>query len=241
MKLLYSIKNLIENYNSIQGKMFSLFIQSLILISLIGFCFETLPNITESNRQILRIIEVVTVVIFTIEYALRIVVSDNKTTFIFSFFGMVDLLAILPFYLSTGVDLRSIRAFRLFRVIRIFKLARYNKAVKRYSIAFNIIKEELILFLFVSIIVIFLSAIGIYYFENAAQPQKFSSIFDSLWWSIITLTTVGYGDMTPITVGGKIFTFIILIVGLGIVAIPAGLVASSFSKAREMEKIEKNE
>jgi voltage-gated potassium channel len=83
---------------------------------------------------------------------------------------------------------------------------------------------------------LFFSAVGIYYFENTAQPETFSSVFQSMWWAVATLTTVGYGDVYPITIGGKIFTFFVLMVGLGIVAVPTGLVASALSSAREMEK-----
>ncbi|NAX22288.1 potassium channel family protein, partial [Vibrio sp. V39_P1S14PM300] len=101
--------------------------------------------------------------------------------------------------------------------------------------AFKIAKEELALFLAVSLIVLYLASVGIYYFENPVQPEVFSSIFHSLWWAVATLTTVGYGDIYPITPGGKVFTFFVLIVGLGIVSIPAGLVASALSKAREMD------
>ena len=96
-------------------------------------------------------------------------------------------------------------------------------------------KEEVALFLIVTLILIFIVSAGIYFFENEAQPDKFQSVFHSMWWTIVTLTTVGYGDVYPITVGGKIFTFFILILGLGIVTIPAGLVASALSKAREIE------
>lgn len=145
----------------------------------------------------------------------------------------IDLVAALPFYLSLGVDLRSMRAFRLLRLFRLFKLARYNKAMKHFHQAFVIAKEELILFGAVALILLYLSSVGIYYFENEAQPEKFSSVFQSLWWSIATLTTVGYGDVYPITVGGKIFTFFILIVGLGLVAVPTGLIASALSEAKK--------
>ena len=141
----------------------------------------------------------------------------------------------MPFYLATGLDLRSLRIFRLLRLVRILKLARYSAAVQRFHRAFIIAKEELILFFFVSLIVLYLAAVGIYYFEYQAQPESFSSIFHSLWWAVATLTTVGYGDIYPITVGGKIFTFLILIVGLGIVAVPAGIISAALSKAREME------
>ncbi|MEI8704314.1 ion transporter [Pseudoalteromonas sp. B62] len=141
----------------------------------------------------------------------------------------------LPFYLSTGYDLRSIRIFRLLRLVRILKLFKYNQAIKRFHRALVIAKEELILFGFVAAIMLYLSAVGIYYCESDAQPEQFSSVFHSLWWSVTTLTTVGYGDMYPVTVGGKIFTFFILTIGLGIVAVPTGLLASALSEARKQD------
>ena len=173
---------------------------------------------------------------FTVEYLLRIFVSDNKIKFIFSFYGLVDLFAILPFYLSTGIDLRSLRILRLLRLFRAFKLLRYSIAIQRFHNALIIAKEELILFSILAIMLLFFSAVGIYYFENAAQPEAFSSVFQSMWWAVATLTTVGYGDVYPITIGGKLFTFFVLMVGLGVVAVPTGLVASALSTAREMEK-----
>ncbi|NAW58220.1 MULTISPECIES: ion transporter [unclassified Vibrio] len=229
------IKQVIDDPSTRVGKVFAFSIQALIVLSLISFTLETLPNLSFSARRYLRFIEVTTVIVFTIEYLVRVYCADNKVKFIFSFFGLVDLLAILPFYLSTGVDLRSLRAFRLLRLVRILKLARYNAAVRRFHQAFKIAKEELALFLAVSLIVLYLASVGIYYFENPVQPEVFSSIFHSLWWAVATLTTVGYGDIYPITPGGKVFTFFVLIVGLGIVSIPAGLVASALSKAREMD------
>ena len=110
---------------------------------------------------------------------------------------------------------------------------RYSKAIRRFHVAFRLAKEEFVLFAFVAVMILYLSAVGIYYFENEAQPEHFRSVFHSLWWAVATLTTVGYGDVYPVTVGGKIFTFFVLMVGLGIVAVPAGLVASALSKARE--------
>lgn len=107
--------------------------------------------------------------------------------------------------------------------------------MNRFYIAFKIVKEEIMLFLMVTAIFLFLTSAGIYYFENEAQPEIFKSIFHSGWWSVVTLTTVGYGDVYPITLGGKIFTFFILILGVGVVTIPAGLVASALTKAREIE------
>ncbi len=202
-------------------------------MSLVTFSVDTLPDLSSKTKEVLHVIEAVTVTIFTLEYVLRIIGAEKKTRFIFSFYGLVDLTAILPFYVSTGLDLRAVRVFRLLRLVRILKLFKYSQAIKRFHRALVLAKEELILFGFVSIILIYLSAVGIYFFENEAQPEQFKSVFHSLWWAVTTLTTVGYGDMFPITAGGKLFTFFVLMIGLGIVAIPTGLVASALSQARE--------
>ena len=151
------------------------------------------------------------------------------------FFGLVDLVAILPFYIGTGVDLRSIRAFRLLRLFRLLKLARYSRAMQRYHRAFIIAKEELVLFSVTALILFYLASVGIYHFEHVAQPEAFKSVFHSFWWAVTTLTTVGYGDAYPITLGGKIFTFFVLMIGLGFVAVPTGLFASALSAARSEE------
>ena len=229
-----TLKRIIEESDTFAGKCFDLTIQGIILVSLVSFSIETLPKISEDSRRLLRLVEIVCVGVFTIEYIARIVVASSKLKFVFSFFGIVDLLAILPFYLSSGLDLRTLRAFRLLRLIRILKLARFSRAARRIHRAFWIAKEELILFLFVTLILLYLAGVGIYYFENPVQPEAFASVFHSLWWSVATLTTVGYGDIYPVTVGGKLFTFFVLIVGLGVVSIPAGIIASSLQKSREM-------
>jgi voltage-gated potassium channel len=127
------------------------------------------------------------------------------------------------------------RSLRLLRIFRVFKLVRYNKALKRFNRALSIAREEIVIFLSAAILLIYLTAVGIYFFENEAQPDKFSSIFDSLWWAVVTLTTVGYGDAYPITLGGRAFTVVMLLLGLGIVAIPTGLLASALNRAREEE------
>lgn len=233
----YFLKSMLEDLNTKEGRYFAFSIQSLILVSLVTFSIETLPDISAENRSFLTIVERILVGIFTVEYLLRIYVADKKSRFIFSFFGLIDLIAILPFYLSIGLDLRSIRVFRLLRLFRLFKLLRYNQAIKRFHRALMIAKEELILFSCVAAIMLYLSAVGIYYFENVAQPESFKSIFHSLWWAVATLTTVGYGEVYPITIGGKVFTFFVLMLGLGVVAVPTGLVSSALSQAREEENI----
>lgn len=215
------------------GRVFALVVQFLIIVSLITFSIDTLPHLRPNARAALGVIEAATVIAFTIEYALRIIAAERKRAFIFSFYGLIDLAAILPFYLAAGVDLRALRAFRLLRLARILKLAAYHRATSRFRRALRIAKEELILFGGAAAIMLYLSAAGIYYFEHAAQPHAFQSIFHSLWWAVVTLTTVGYGDMVPITPGGRIFTFVMLTTGIGIVAVPTGLIASALARVRE--------
>ncbi len=227
-----NIRDMIENRQSVAGRRFDLAIQTLIVLSIVMFCIETLPDLNEGVRQFLRYGEVVIVLIFTVEYLARIAAARQKLKYVFSFFGIVDLLAILPFYLMSGIDLRSVRIFRLLRLLRMLKLLRYSQTIARLSRAVEIARDELILFAFATGMMLFISAVGIYYFENEAQPEAFASIFHSLWWAVTTLTTVGYGDMYPVTAGGRVFSFVVLMIGLGIVAVPAGLMASALSKAR---------
>lgn len=211
-------------------------IQALIVLSLIAFSLETLPNLSPEMSIALYFFEVVTVIIFSIEYLTRLWLAPNRLKFAFSFFGIVDLLAILPFFLSIGLDLRSIRIVRLFRLTRLFKLARYNKAIQRFHRAILIAREEILLFVSAATILLYLGAVGIYYCESEAQPEEFGSVFHCLWWSVVTLTTVGYGDVYPVTVGGRVFTAGLLFVGLGIVAVPTGIISSALVRARELEE-----
>jgi voltage-gated potassium channel len=235
------LRQIVEDNTTTKGKFFDYTIQALILISLISFSLETLPDNSTEMMAFLHFIEVFCVILFSIEYLLRIYVAERPFQYIFSFYGIIDFLAIFPFYLQGVVDLRVIRAFRVLRIFRALKLVRYNRALRRFNIAAGLVREEVVLFLIVAGIMIYLSAAGIYFFEHGQQDGKFTSIFDSLWWAIVTLTTVGYGDVFPITIGGKVFTSLILIVGVGIVTIPAGLVATALSRAREIEAEENKE
>jgi voltage-gated potassium channel len=229
-----TLKEIVEQTNTRPGRAFDLFVQSLIILSLIGFAVETLPDLPAWLLFVLAVGEVVVVVLFTGEYLLRLWVADRKLGFALSFFGVVDLVAILPFYLATGLDLRSIRALRLLRLFRILKVARYSAALARVHHAFRLARGELVLFLSASAIIMYMASVGIYYFENPAQPAEFASVFHSMWWALTTLTTVGYGDVVPITAGGRVFTGLVLLVGLGVVAVPAGILASALSEARRV-------
>ncbi len=219
----------ITNLETKEGRSFSKVIQLLIIASIVSFSIETLPDLSPDQKKTLNVFEAFCIIIFTFEYILRITAEKDKLKYIFSFYGLIDLLAIVPFYVSIGVDLRSLRIFRLFRLFRILKLMRYHSALSRFRKVIYEAKEELLLFLLLTFILIYLASVGIYFFEHDAQPEKFSSIFESLWWAVATLTTVGYGDVYPITLGGKVFTFLILIIGLGIITFPAGILASALS------------
>ena len=230
-----SLKKIVDDPGTPQGRVFDLSVQAAIVVWLLVFSLDTLPDLAPSTRAWLNGIELAITLLFTAEYLLRIVAADNRLRFIFSFWGIVDLLAIAPFYLALSPSFMSLRALRLLRLLRLLKLGRYSRAVQRLYRAWMLAREEFFMFLFVALILIYIAAAGIYHFEHEAQPDKFRSIFDSLWWAVATLTTVGYGDVYPITTGGRLFTFAILMIGLGIVAVPAGLVTSALTRARETE------
>ena len=229
------IRAIVQESDTKAGRAFDSVILVLIISSIITVTFETLPDLSPAAKRAFYIFETVTVVLFTIEYVLRIATAPKVRGYIFSFHGIIDLVAILPFYLSLGFDLRAARALRLFRIFRILKLARFDGAMARFGKAVSEAKEEVMIFLFATLILLYLSAVGIYYFEHEAQPKNFSSIIHSLWWVLVTLTTVGYGDVVPITLGGKLFTFVILMCGLGVVAVPAGIVSSALSRVVKNE------
>lgn len=229
------IKSAFKQHRASIRATFDLTIQLLIILSLVTFSIETLPNLDFKTRQLLRYIETFTVIFFTVEYVMRVILARRKLKFIFSFYGIIDLASILPFYLTTGIDLRSVRAFRLLRLFQALKIIRYSKTIRHFHNALMIARDEIILYLFITTLLLYFSAVGIYYFEHEAQPEIFSSIFNSLWWAVATLTTVGYGDAYPITTGGRIFTFFVLLIGLGVVSVPTGLISSAFSRARELD------
>ena len=230
--------DLLNNPATRQGRYFMLLINFLIFLSMVSFSVATLPELSQQTIQLLTYVEILIVVIFSVEYAARLYFAVGKIQFVFSFFGIIDLLSFAPlyFFLITGVDTRSLQVLRLFRLMRLFKLFRYSKAIERLKIAKNHCKDEMILFTAVAFILLFISAVGIYHFEKEAQPEVFRSVFDGLWWGVITLTTVGYGDIVPITAGGRAFALVIVMVGLGIVAVPTGLIASGLQQARLQQK-----
>lgn len=210
----------------------------LILFSVFSFAVETLPNKSAGLQTLLGWADTFFLIVFSAEYLLRIWLAEKKTDYVFSFYGVVDLICVLPFYIATLMGLESLRLLRLFRLLRIFKMVRYNKAINRVWLSIYGAREELMVFFGASMIMIMLAAVGIYHFEHRAQPEVYQSLFDALWWAVITLTTVGYGDTYPITIGGRVFTFMMLMVGLGLIAVPTGIITSSLSTIKQQIEFE---
>ena len=234
------LKIIVDGTDTWEGKAFDWALIVLIFYAIAALAYETEPALSEDERRFLWISEIVITALFTLEYIFRLYLAERKRDYSFSFYGIIDFVAILPFYLDLllGAEvavLRSFRALQLLRIFRLLKIVRYNRASDRLLKALSESREEFTLFFLTTLILLFIAAAGIYYFEHPVQPEAFSSILHSLWWAVVTLTTVGYGDVYPITLGGRIFTFIILLIGLGVVAAPAGLIASALLKVRETE------
>lgn len=243
MKLRTRVEEIVNGQESLASHVFDWLILGLILCSIILLTVDTFPDLTAEQHRWLYIGEIVLTVLFTLEYLLRCWVSSPLHSYVFSWFGLVDLVAILPFYLmlgfgSAGLGFQAARSFRLLTALRLLKIGRYSRTMVRFHRAFQIAREELLIYLIFTGILLYLSATGIYFFEHLQQPDKFGSIFQSFWWAIVTLTTVGYGDAVPVTIGGQIFTFFILIIGLSVVAVPSGLVAAALTQARREQEAE---
>jgi voltage-gated potassium channel len=224
----------LTNGESRIGKTFDWSVYALVIYSILTFALETLPEAARYGA-FFTWSERVVVAIFTIEYVLRI--AGGGWRYACSFYGVIDLAAILPFFLSFGiVDLRAIRTLRLLRLLRIAKLWRYAAAWQRLKSAFVEVKDELVVYCVITAALIFLASVGIYYCEHDAQPETFRSVFHAMWWAVCTLSTVGYGDVYPVTLFGKIFTAFILILGLSIVSVPSGLIASALVRQAARQK-----
>lgn len=210
--------------------------QALVIVYIVLYTFETVPSFSEYTRYFFTF-DSIFLSLFTIEYAMRIWSAPKRRRYIFSFYGIVDLISILPSLFTLGIiNFQGIRIARLMRLFKVFKNKSVNASVQRLKSAFVMIRSELLVFMLIVFILLYFSAVGIYTFEHSAQPDKFSSIPESLWWALTTFTTVGYGDMYPITTGGRIFTSLVLIIGLALVAIPTGLITSSLASISAKEK-----
>ncbi len=242
MKIRQQIFNLIdEDKKNSKGDFFvHYFISILIIINVIALFLESYEHINETYKTLFWFIEIFSIIIFSIEYIIRIWTADlaypsikpfkARLKYIFSFMGVIDLLSILPFYLPyiIKIDLRVIRVLRLFRLLRLLKLNRHSNSLKLIINVFKRTKSDILITVFIVSLLLILSATLMYNIENNAQPEAFANIGEALWWAVATLTTVGYGDIYPVTGIGKILSGIIALLGIGIVALPTGIISSAY-------------
>lgn len=229
------------------SRIFGIFILSLIFLNVLAVIIGTVSSIYEKWGVFLDWFEIISVAIFTVEYLGRIwscTTSERyrrpivgRIKFAVSPMALVDLAAILPFYIPfIGVDMRFVRALRLLRIVRIAKVGRYYKSLQTIRAVISDKKEELVLTTFLMFMLLVLSGSVMYYCEHDAQPEVFPDIPTTLWWSVITLTTVGYGDIYPITPIGKVMGSIIAILGIGMFALPTGILGAGFVEAIQKTK-----
>lgn len=240
-----------DDENTLIGNIFDTVIISLIILNVIFIVADTF-EMPRWYSVISRALEIVSVTIFTVEYALRLFTADLKypsknavvarLRYMVSFMAIIDLLAILPFYipLAFDVDLRVLRALRIFRLFRIFKFGRYTMAMKIVTEVFKRKRHQLLSSVMIIFILMIISSVIIYSAEHDSQPDIFKNAFSGLWWSVATFTTVGYGDIFPITAIGKFFSACIALLGIGIVAVPTGIISAGFIELSD-EKENKDE
>ena len=229
------------------SRLIDLFIMGLIVLNVVAVILETVEAVLVSYGWLFEVFDAFSVGVFTIEYLMRMwsCTADDRFArpvrgrlrYFFTPLALVDLIAILPFYLPlvTTVDLRVLRAMRL---LRLFKLGRYSTSLQTLANVLRKHSGELLVTLFVLLIMLVIASTLMYFAENSAQPHAFSSIPSSMWWGIVTLTTVGYGDTYPVTGVGKVLGAVIALLGIGMFALPAGILGSGFAEEIDRRKKE---
>ena len=242
----------IGNKDDFTSRLFDVFITITILLNIAVMVLETFSQLS-AFFPVMDGIALVTIIIFCIEYVLRIWTADllypnvSKPRaiikFLISYDGIVDLFTILPFFFLSGFI-----AFRILRVVRIFHLFRINGQYDSFAVIFSVLKEkknQILSSMIIVLILMLASSIGVYYAEHNAQPEVFENAFSGIWWSVSTLLTVGYGDIYPITVMGRVMAIFTAFLGVGVVAIPTGIISAGFveqySRVKQQENFAKDE
>ena len=242
-RIIFEVIQPAEN-GRIASKIFDLTILGFILLSVISVFISTF-DLPQEYQKSLQQIELTSLIVFSAEYLLRIWTADllypgcgffgSRLKYIFSGMALIDLLAILPFYLPMflPVNLIGIRAVRLVRLLRLLKLNRYSDALASIGRVFKSKSREIFASLFFVLILLVVASLMIYYAEHDAQPSQFQNAFSGLWWAVATLTTVGYGDIYPITPVGRFLGAVIAILGIGMVAVPTSILSAGFMEILE--------
>lgn len=258
MSLRKQIYRLIDEDNVAELKIndrLSSLIMLLIVLSILAVIVQSDAATNAKYEHFFYYFEVFAVIVFSLEYVARVYTARLKypeltaaqaiRKYMLSPMAIIDLLAILPFYIelfagmfgvSQHIDLRFIRVLRLMRLLRIFKLNRYNSGMQMIGDVLKEEKEKLFITIFMTSILLVLSSALVFTVEHDAQPEAFPNIYTSMWWAIATLTTVGYGDVYPVTAMGKILAGIIALLGIGLVALPTGILSGSFVQAINDQK-----
>ena len=225
--------------DTVVGRLFNWVITFLIVLSVILLCVDTF-EISFQTRLVIDRIEIGIIVIFTIEWLLRATTvcklyPDSSfftalRKFTFSPYSIIDLLTILPFYLALifPLTISGHGAVRALRLIRLLKATRYSKSLQILLNVFRREKGELLVTVYISTLILFILSILMYYAEHEAQPEAFRTILDGLWWGTATLTTVGYGDIAPVTGAGRLIAFIGAFLGIGVFALPTAILGAGF-------------
>jgi voltage-gated potassium channel len=221
--------------------LFDVGLMILIVLNVVAILAESTVDLHRGNEHLFRDFEVFSVAVFSFEYVLRIWSCTSDPRFSHPVRGrlaylaqpmlVVDLLAILPFYVAfLHVDLRVLRALRLLRILRLMKLARYSHALQVFGRVLRAKSPELLSTILLMLLMLVVASSLMFSVENEAQPQVFSSIPVTMWWGVATLTTVGYGDMAPVTGLGRLLGSVIAVLGIGMFALPAGILGAAFTE-----------
>ncbi len=231
--------NLVVNgSNSATGKLFDIVLLGLIFLSVLLVMLESVKSLDAKYHTFLYVSEWIITVFFTLEYILRIISTKKPSKYIFSFYGIIDLIAVLPMYLSFFIPgsqvLAVVRALRLLRLFRVLNLASFTGQESHLKLAIKASRKKITVFIYFILIVSSLLGSLMYVIERG--ENGFQSIPDSIYWVIVTLTTVGYGDITPMTALGKMIASIIMVMGYGIIAVPTGIVTAEYANAVKNKK-----
>lgn len=238
-KLRQRINIIIHGVNTPMGKIFDIVLLFIILLSVLLVLLESVQNLDDQYHDILVLAEWVITIFFTIEYILRIVSTRKPLKYMFSFYGVIDFISILPMYLSFFIPstkiLSVVRALRLLRLFRILNLGNFTGQAAELKLAINASRTAITVFVYFIIIISILLGAVMYVIEPI--ESGFTSIPTSIYWCIVTLTTVGYGDIAPVTALGKLIASLIMIMGYGIIAVPTGIVTAQVANGKNRAKI----